>query len=221
MLLAVDTSTRWMGIALFDGIQVVGESFWRTQNHHTVELSSGIENLLERCGLTGADLTVLAVATGPGSFTGLRIGMAVVKGLALALKLPVIGIPTLDPVAAFQLLDDRPLMVVLQAGRKRLAKVDYTRRDEQWIPVSDPIVITAVELSEQIEYPVIVCGELSESDREALESNHNISLISPVWSARRPSYLAELAWRRWIKKDVDDAAVLSPIYLHVAEVIPG
>ena len=221
MLLAVDTSTQWMGTALYDGIQVVGEVSWRTQNHHTVELSSAIGNLLERCGLSSADLTVLAVATGPGSFTGLRIGMAVIKGMALGLKLPVIGIPTLDPVAAFQPLADEPLIVLLQAGRKRLAKVDYSVRGGQWTANSGPSVITAVELADQIEQPAIVCGELSGEDRKVLGHNQNITLISAVGSARRPSFLAELAWRRWVKKDVDDATTLSPSYLHVAEVIPG
>lgn len=221
MLLAVDTSTRWIGTALYDGIQVVAENYWRTQNHHTVELTSGIDHLLKSCGLTSADLTVLAVATGPGSFTGLRIGLAAIKGMAFGLKIPVIGVPTLDPVAAFQPLADKPMMVVLQAGRKRLAKVDYSVQDGQWKAASEPSVVTAVNLAEQIEQSVIMCGELSEGDREVLGRNRNITLISPVWSARRPSFLAELAWRRWVKKDVDDAAALSPLYLHVAEVIPG
>jgi tRNA threonylcarbamoyladenosine biosynthesis protein TsaB len=221
MLLAVDTSTRWMGTALYDGIQIVGEVSWRAQNHHTVELSTGIGNLLERCGLSGGDLTVLAVATGPGSFTGLRIGMAVIKGMALGLKLPVIGVPTLDPVAAFQPLSDEPLIVILQAGRKRLAKVDYTVSEGRWTAVGGPSVVTAVELAEKIAKPAILCGELSGEDREVLERNPNITLISAVGSARRPSFLADIAWRRWVKKDVDDAATLSPSYLHVAEVIPG
>ena len=221
MLLAVDTSTRWMGTALYDGIQVVGEMYWRTQNHHTVELSSGIYILLERCGVSSAELTVLAVATGPGSFTGLRIGMAVIKGMALGLKLPVIGVQTLDCVAAFQPLVDEPLVVLLQAGRKRLARVDFSARDGRWKAVSDPCVITAAELAEQIQQPVMVCGELTNEDRDVLRRNRNISMISPVWSARRPSFLADLAWRRWVKKDVDDAAALSPLYLHVAETIPG
>jgi tRNA threonylcarbamoyladenosine biosynthesis protein TsaB len=221
MLLAVDTSTRWMGVALYDGYQIVGESYWHTQNHHTVELSSSINILLERCGYSGEDLSVLAVATGPGSFTGLRIGMSVVKGMALGLNLPVIGVPTLDPLAAFQPLADEPLMAVLQAGRKRLAKVDYVVKKKQWVAAGAPAVVTAAELAEQIGQPTIVCGELTAEDRDALKPNRKITVISAVRSARRPSFMAAFAWRRWTKKDVDNVATLSPTYLHVAEEIPG
>src|SRR5512138_2408534 len=99
MLLAVDTSTTWIGLALYDGMRVLGEMTWQSKNHHTVELSPGINELLNRCGVTTANLGALGVAIGPGSFTSLRIGLAMVKGMALALRIPVVGVPTLDVLA--------------------------------------------------------------------------------------------------------------------------
>ena len=80
MLLAIDTSTRYAGVALYDGIQVTGEVVWTSQDHHTVELVPVIAEVLQRAGKKVTDLTAVGVALGPGSFTGLRIGLAAAKG---------------------------------------------------------------------------------------------------------------------------------------------
>ncbi|MBS3751751.1 MAG: tRNA (adenosine(37)-N6)-threonylcarbamoyltransferase complex dimerization subunit type 1 TsaB, partial [Anaerolineales bacterium] len=82
MILAVDTSTRMMGIAIFDGVKVIGQESWVTQHHHTIELAEAVENILNRVRLGTDDLDALGVALGPGSFTGLRIGLAFMKGIA-------------------------------------------------------------------------------------------------------------------------------------------
>ena len=134
MLLAIDTSTQWVGLALFDGAQAAGEMLWRTQHHHTVELAPTVQALLQRCGVTPKDLSALAVALGPGSFTSLRIGLALAKGMALALNLPVVGIPTLDIQAYAQPVLELPLISVLQSGRGRLAVGLYANVMGAWQP---------------------------------------------------------------------------------------
>ena len=121
MLLAVDTSTAQVGVAIYDGAQVPGEYIWRSRQHHTVELAPAIAELLARCGLTMDDIRAIGVALGPGSFTSLRVGLSLVKGLALACDLPLIGIPTLDIYAAGQPASEFPLLAAIQAGRGRLA----------------------------------------------------------------------------------------------------
>ena len=121
MLLAVDTSTTQVGLALYDGAQVIGEYAWRSSQRHTVELAPAISDLLTRCGLTMDDVHALGVALGPGSFTSLRVGLALVKGLALSKHIPLIGIPTLDILAAAQPASKLPLGVAIQAGRSRFA----------------------------------------------------------------------------------------------------
>src|SRR5512143_2789157 len=117
MFLAVDTSTAQVGLALYDGAQVIGEFAWRSSQRHTVELAPAIAELLARCGATMNDVNALGVALGPGSFTSLRVGLALVKGLALARHIPLIGIPTLDMLAYAQPVSKLPLAVAIQAGR--------------------------------------------------------------------------------------------------------
>ena len=132
MLLAVDTSTRTIGLALYDGVQVIGESVWRSYNHHTVELAPAVAEMLSRSGIDASGLQVLAVALGPGSFTGLRIGLALAKGMALVRHLPLVGIPTLDILAAAQPVMAITLAAVLKAGRGRLAVNWYHEVDGAW-----------------------------------------------------------------------------------------
>ena len=221
MLLAMDTSTRLIGLALYDSDQVISEETWQSRNHHTVELAPAIENLLVRCAVSLSDLKVLAVALGPGSFTSLRIGLALAKGMALGLHLPMVGIPTMDIVAASQPVQDIPLVTVLQVGRGRIATAWYTNQDGEWKLQEEAKITTAVELNECIRKPTIVCGELTAGERHILERKRkNILLSTPAQSSRRPSILAELAWNRWQNGKVDDPVTIAPIYLHIAETIP-
>jgi tRNA threonylcarbamoyladenosine biosynthesis protein TsaB len=234
ILLAMDTSTRTVGLAIYDGVQVLGELIWTSLDYHTVELAPAVSEMLARAKIKTGELGALAVALGPGSFTGLRIGLALAKGLALAQKLPLVGIPTLDFLAAAQPLAPAPLVAVLQAGRGRLAVGWYQVTEGQWkrrpsnvgLPssswTSSTEVLTPQELSERIQSPTMICGELTEEERRLLgRKRKNVILASPALSLRRPSYLAELAWQRWQAGQVDDPATLSPIYLHYNDPIPG
>jgi len=230
MLLAIDTSTRQMGLALYDGDQVIGEMLWHSRHYHTVELAPAVADLLSRSGLEINAIQALGVALGPGSFTSLRVGLAFVKGLALARHIPIMGVPTLDIVAAAQEVRDAstglstsmPLMAVLQAGRGRLALCRYKAMDETWQAEGEPQVTTADELADQIKKPTIVCGELTGDERQRLARKRvNVLLASPAQCVRRPAILAELAWKRWQAGAEEDAAALAPIYLHVANPIPS
>ncbi|MFZ5819974.1 MAG: tRNA (adenosine(37)-N6)-threonylcarbamoyltransferase complex dimerization subunit type 1 TsaB [Chloroflexota bacterium] len=233
MLLAIDTSTAHMGLALFDGSQVIGEMYWLSRQHHTIELAPSVFELLKRTSLGMDDLKALGVAIGPGSFTSLRVGLAFVKGLALARRLPVFGVPTLDVVAAAQEVRDLPLAAVLQAGRGRLALAWYKVVEGAWQAQGEPQVTTVDELAEGIHSPTIVCGELIAEERQRLARKRvNVQLASPAQCVRRPAMLAELAWKRYSPATFgqfagmtqaeagDDASTLAPIYLHVANPIP-
>jgi len=221
MLLAVDTSTQSVGIALFDGNQILCEESWISRRYHTVELANAVQSNLSRAGLSAADLHVLAIASGPGSFTGLRIGMALIKGIAYTHQLPVIGIPTLDITARAVPVRDIRLAAVLQAGRNRLAVGWYKAEDGSW--VADGLVenLTFDELLKKIDQPCILTGEINEEIRQAVEDHDLIDAACPTLALRNPKYLAELAWNRWQGGIVDDILTLSPTYLHRGDPIPG
>jgi len=237
MLLAIDTSTAQIGLALYDGMSVPGEFVWHSGLHHTEELAPALADLLRRVGIKMDAITAVGVALGPGSFTSLRVGLAFVKGLVLARHIPIVGIPTLDVVAAAIPLPQapaaslagpeqedyrKPLAAVVQAGRSRLALGWYTAGESAW-QADGPVMLTTIdELSEIIQKPVIVCGELSADDRQRLMRKcKNANLASPAQCVRRPGILAELAWQKWQAGKADAAATLAPIYIHVAGGLPA
>ncbi len=222
MLLALDTSTSWISLALYDSTYVRYETTWESQQHHTVELAPAIERLFQQTGTSHEDLIGLAVAIGPGSFTSLRIGLALVKGMALALTLPVVGVPSLDVLAAAQPLDERPMLAVLHAGRRRLAYVTYKVQGDVWVAEDQPCVVDARELVSTIESPTLICGELSQEARSIIGRRwKNANIAPPERCLRRAGFLAALGWARITAGDVDNTVTLSPIYLSTANNLPG
>jgi len=217
MLLAVDTSSSQLGLALYDGAQVIAESMWTSHARHTVELAPALAELFQRTGVKMDAIRALGVALGPGSFTSLRVGLAFVKGLALARNLPLIGIQTLDLVAASQPLSGLPMAAVVPAGRVRLAVGWYNAVDPARQAEGSPVSLTAEALSVSIVEPALVCGEMSAVERQVFEKNSYVTLPSPARCVRRPALLAELAYVRWQAGESDELAALAPIYLHVAE----
>lgn len=221
MLLAVDTSTAQVGLAIYDGAQVIAEYAWRSHQHHTMELAPAIAELLSRSGLTMENMQALGVALGPGSFTSLRVGLSLVKGLALARRLPVIGIPTLDIYAAAQATSRLPLLAAIQAGRGRLAVGWYKSTKNGWQAKGPARVATVDTLLEEIQTNSLLYGEFTAEERLRLAQHEHVKLVSPAQSLRRPSLLAELAWKRWQNGETNDVAILAPIYLHTADPIPS
>jgi tRNA threonylcarbamoyladenosine biosynthesis protein TsaB len=227
MLLAVDTSTAQIGLALYDGAQVVAESLWTSRARHTVELAPAFAEMLAHTSVKMDEIQALAVALGPGSFTSLRVGLAFVKGLALARHLPIIGINTLSVVAASQPLTRLPLACILPAGRGRLALGWYqpakpgrdSAKNNGWQPIGGPSVVTAEALAASVEQNSVICGDLSAAERGILQKNPKIHLVSPALGTRRPGILAELAFARWQAGKTDNLAALAPIYLHIGEPI--
>lgn len=216
MLLAVDTSTTQVGLALYNEHEVIAEMTWTSKQHHTSQLASALSDLMKRCDVTMDKVEALGVAIGPGSFTSLRVGLSLVKGIAFARNIPVTGIPTLDVIAMAQPLNKKPLISVLQAGRTRLAFGVYKSDKKQWQAEGEIRSGTVDELLSQIEESTIVAGELTSEQRKKISKHKKVSLASPANCVKRPAVLAELAWARLQKSQIDDVATLAPIYLHVA-----
>ena len=188
MLLAVDTSTTQMGLALYDGAQVLGEYAWRSGQRHTVELAPAVADLLTRCAVTMDAVKVIGVALGPGSFTSLRVGLALVKGLALARHIPLIGIPTLNILAHAQPVSELPLAVALQAGRGRYALGWYKRSSpvdqassKQWQAQGEARVVTLEALLAEAQSPLVMCGEFTDEIRQKIMLNERLGLDRAKW----------------------------------------
>ncbi len=221
-LLALDTSTRSVGLSLYNGAQIIHESTWLSHDHHTVELAPAVNEALSKSNLSMKDIGAVTVAMGPGSFTGLRIGLALAKGLAIVRHIPLIGIPTLDILAFGQAQSDLPMIATLRAGRGRFAAAWYSFENEKWTSSQPVEVFTPETLVERIKSPTLLCGEFNREEREYFIRQQPLAhLASPSACVRRPAILAEMGWKRWQQGKVDDPASLAPIYLHYNDPIPG
>lgn len=214
MILAVDTATRMVSLALHDGKQVIAEHTWRSKNHHTIEVTPMLEQMLVSAHATPTDLSAIAVALGPGSYTGLRIGMSVAKGLALSVSppLPLIAVHTLDIVAAAQPHKYEQLVAVAQAGRGRINAGMYHWEKSDWQAVKAPQLITWRTLTEQLNQPTLVAGEIDDEGRQHLQQASEVVIAPPERNLRRASVLAGLALKRLIAGDVDSPATIAPVY---------
>ncbi len=214
MLVAIDTSTDTASLALHDGFRVRVEHTWESPRRHTVELLPRLVAALEQLALGAKHISGVAVARGPGSFTGLRVGMAMAKGLALSRGLPLVGVPTLDVIAAAQGKSRRTLCAVLQAGRGRICVALYRWRNGMWHAREEPRLTTWQKLTQEIISPTLLCGEVNPAGAEALAAIDDLVVILPAAARlRRAGFLAEAAWQRLNRGEIDDPATLTPIYL--------
>jgi tRNA threonylcarbamoyladenosine biosynthesis protein TsaB len=196
-------------------LSVRTEMTWLSPRRHTVELTPQVVKMLQQLDADASRLMGLAVALGPGSFTGLRVGLALVKGLALARSIPLAGIPTLDvtvyPVRQLQAV----LYATLEAGRGRICAAPYHWRRGRWRKSGDVILTTWATLADEAEDNAVFCGEINAEGLKALEDRRDKAIIvPPAQRLRRAGYLAELGWQRLERGERDDPAMLQPIYVH-------
>lgn len=116
MLLAIDTSTHYASVALHDGTQLLEEHTWLARQDHTKTLLPNIQRVLAAAGSSMDQIEAVAVALGPGSFNGLRVGLSAAKGLAIARAIPLVGASTLELLAREYGLDE----VTMRAGRGQM-----------------------------------------------------------------------------------------------------
>ncbi len=215
MILAIDTSTQWIGLALADMGMVCYEKIWKTSRRHTIELAPAIQQAMEETGIKPHALSAVAAALGPGSFTSLRIGLAMAKGLSLSLNIPIVGIPSLDITAYGQPTAELPMICVLKSGRERFAACEYRYAEGHWRATSEIVNATIQELTDRITAPTILRGEINVQERRQLKRRWRNALVAdPVDNVRRPALLAQMALQRLEAGGGDSAAALAPIYIH-------
>jgi tRNA threonylcarbamoyladenosine biosynthesis protein TsaB len=213
VLLAVDTSTARAGIALYDG-DVLAESVWLAGRDHGRLLMPAIEETMRRVGRLPTSITAVAAARGPGSYTGLRVGLAVARGLAVALNVPAYGIGSLDVLAAGLPPLELPVRAVLAAGRGRFATALFQPTDNRYEQVGDLMGVTLDSLLRLVVERCAIVGDLDAEGRDRLATlGEHVWVAPPALAVRRPAVLAELAWQQHGQGCPPGPDAGEPIYL--------
>jgi tRNA threonylcarbamoyladenosine biosynthesis protein TsaB len=231
VILALDTSTDMAGIALYKPDEgVLAELSWRSGREQTTQLMPNVQRLMSLVDVRSPDLTGVAVAIGPGSFSGVRTALSAAKSIAYALEVPIWGVPSLDVLAYQQVaVTAAQVCAVLAAGRGRLAWAVYRTRGTSWQRLtpyenSSPQELAAAILKMGTNLATLFCGEISPDTANTLkqtlaQSQANgeaggVAIAPAAAAVRRAGYLAELALQRDMRGERDDPATLQAIYLN-------
>lgn len=214
MLLAIDTATAIASVSLYQGT-VLAETTWNAGRDHTRELLPRVGELLGLAGRTVDDIAAVGVSLGPGSFNGLRVGIATAKAISLARDIPIIGIETLRAMAYQFRVAARPVRPLYSAGLGEIATGLYQANDGLFATLEEPRLTTLDVALADSPADTLFCGELRPEWCEVIVARfgRQRSLPDPAENLRRAGYLAELAWQQWQAGIVGDAATLQPIYL--------
>lgn len=214
MILAIDTSTHVISIALF-GTDVQVEHTWVAEQRHTTQLIPEVQHMLGRIGVPVNNLKGVAVALGPGSFNGLRVGLSVAKGLCFALGIPIVGVGTLSALAYQYAITHKPIRPITDAGRGEFNTALYTLRGNDWVEVEAPNVAGIDEIKRRINEPTFVCGDIRKEPVAHLRREFGQQIAMPNFAGvlRRAGYLAELGAKKLHAGKADDPVSLQPIYL--------
>jgi tRNA threonylcarbamoyl adenosine modification protein YeaZ len=214
MEIAIDTSTAWGGAALSQDGNLLAELTWKPGQNHTTELFPNMERLLQTAKSDVRSLTAVFVAIGPGSFNGLRAGISAAKGLAFSLKIPLVGISTLEAEALPFAFTGLPLCPIHDAGRGEIAAALY-RQADSWRQLKEEYLTNAESLCAEISEKTIFCGEIPPSAIDHIIASLGEKAIIPGWEQRlrRPGYISYLGWQRLQSGRQANPATLQPIYL--------
>ena len=217
-LLALETATLAGGAALLDDGRLVGESRLNIALTHSERLMAVIDRLLQDCGWEATSLGGLAVSIGPGSFTGLRVGAATAKGLALALEVPVAPVPTLDALAATLPFADAPVCPLLDARRNEVYCSLYRWTGAAMERLWDYLALPPETAAARLDAPVIVLGDGVAACRPYLARlGAGLREADPVHSLPSPAVVGALGHAILVAGGGIPAEQLAPLYLRPSE----
>jgi len=211
-VLAVETATLAGGVALLDGARVVGQYLLDVRVTHSERLMVAVDRLLADAGWRPEDLEGLAASVGPGSFTGLRIGLSTVKGLALALAIPVVAVPTLDAMAAALPWATLPVCPVLDARKGEVYAALYRWDGAAMRRDGDYLAIAPDALAARLGEPTVLLG-----DGATLVRSPHARAAPPPCQAPSPAWVGWLGLERLGAGRTVAPADLVPIYLRPSE----
>ena len=218
-ILALETSTKVGSVAISEDEHLIAEYTLNVISTHSERLLPSIDQILRDSKLSIREIDGFAISLGPGSFTGLRIGISTVKGLALAAEKGVVGVPTLD-VLAHNLMFTRLLVCPLLDARKGEVYTALYQGDEsgKLEKLTPDLALKPEELLTRIKEPVIFLGDGVETYRDTLRSGQDNCLFAPAYlNQPRASVLAKLGLEKFRQGHIFKEDEIQPLYCRLAE----
>lgn len=217
-ILAIDTSTTSGSIALLEDEQLVAELTICSKKTHAERLLPSIKNLLDNAHTKIEDIDGFALTSGPGSFTGLRIGLSTVKGLAWSLNKPIVGVSTLEALAMNLPYADKPICPMLDARKKEVYAGIYKFQDAECSCIMPDTAISPTALVERIQEPTIFIGDGIQVFKSQILNLKSQILIAPphLWPIKAFN-IGMLAVQRFRRGEIISPENIKLNYLRPSE----
>lgn len=220
LILSIDTSDRALGLEICTGGEARARRIVDEPKVHAAQLVPAVLNLLEELNLSFLDVAAVAVAKGPGSYTGLRIGVSSAKGLAYALGIPLMGIPTMRAMAVAHGTDGAAdALITCLSSRKNEVFLQVWDMGESIAALSEVCSVALDDvhdlLGESGRQRFVVCGSGSTQLQAALDAAGRLTVTTspfddPAITVRGVSIVAA---ERFVRRDFDDVTTFEPFYL--------
>ena len=221
LILAFETSAKACSVAIHDGARLLAESYQNTGLTQSQTLMVMAEDLLKSCGKTAADVTHLAVAAGPGSFTGVRIGVSAAKGFAWGAELPVYGVSTLESMALRLGAMEGHVCCCMDARRKQVYNALFLAENGALTRISEDRAISLEELKSELQHidgPIYLVGDGAELTHRTLAEEIPELILPPEHRRQqRASGVALAAIEAMNRGESADGAVLQLNYLRLSQ----
>lgn len=219
ILLAVDTSTAVGGVALLDGMRLVAESRLNVRITHSERLMGEIDAVLAHCRIAVESVDVFAVAAGPGSFTGLRVGISTVKGLVFATGKRLVTVPTLEAFAWNLPHCRHDVCPLLDARKTQVYGAVFTWREEGFVRRLAEQAVHIDRLVESIVEPTVFLGEGAVLYGSVIrERLGDLALFGhPSSMVPAPANVGYLGMKRALQGEFADPLAVTPLYLRRSE----
>lgn len=216
-ILGIDTSTKFLSLGAYDGEKIYEYNLDLGTKHSSLLIPT-IKRVLDALGWRIEEIDYLASGMGPGSFTGMRVGIAAIKGMSWSLKKPIIGISTLDILAAGVTALDATVTVIVDAKRGLTYCCIYKIKGGSIKKITPYALLSEEELFKKIEDNTIILGDALNLYKEKILSNvRGVSILDRDYWYPKGRNIITLALERIKEKKFYDSFNLKPIYLYPME----
>lgn len=222
LILAIETATGCGSVSLTRGgindFHLLAECTSQPDITHSRRLLGSVEWLMNGAGVHWDDLDAVGISSGPGSFTGLRIGMAAAKAIAMATNSRLVGVPTLDALACCTGMRNRLLCCLLDA-RKQQVYAGFYRTDADGRPVqmTAPLVVNPEQLLEGVDEPVMLVGPGALAYQDCFRNCKQVDLVQDYLTLPRAMFVGLLAGEKLRKGEILDPLTAAPMYVRAPE----
>ncbi len=215
--LSFDTSTKFLSIACLEDEKVVYEYHEEAGIRHSEILIPEIKKILEKISWKLEDIGLIAVGLGPGSFTGLRIAVATVKGLSSALNCKIVGVPSMDAIVMNYKGNEKQVAPLLNAHKEKVYSCIYEHDGDNYKRLTDYMLLKIDDLLKMINKKTVFLGDGIEIYKNKLDNSKEcVYLKGATWQPKAVN-IARLGLKKFFAGNIDSPETIDPLYLYEKE----